>query len=145
MGRQSCLHLLGWLRNGNRNMTTSTTCGDRYKDGCNFFETEDSFPDPHNGKIFLKFVVYKKDIIEMMQEMSSTTQMLQRKGQPTEKQSQLIIQDEEEKQGSRISSCQKKLSRILKYILPPLCILFLTLNFTVEEIELVSVLLQPFQ
>jgi hypothetical protein len=64
-------------------MTTSTTCGDRYKDGCNFFETEDSFPDPHNGKI--------------------------------------------------------------KYILPPLCILFLTLNFTVEEIELVSVLLQPFQ
>lgn len=108
------------------------------------FETGEFFR-PHNGKIRSIKYSYKKTSRNDAHEMSSTTQMLKRKGQSTEKKSQLLLQDKEEKQGSRISSYQKRLSRILKYVLPPLCILFLTLNFTIEEIKLVSVLLQSCQ
>ena len=74
-----------------------------------------------------------------MQEMTSATEISRRKGQKIEKQSQMIMkQDEEPKQGNRISSFQNKLSTRIATLL---CVLVLTWNVKIEQIKLVRIIL----
>jgi hypothetical protein len=73
-----------------------------------------------------------------MQEMASASEISRRKGQKIEKQSQMRMkQDEEPKQGNRISSFQNKLSRIATL----LCVLVLIWNVRIEHMKLVRIIL----
>ena len=93
-----------------------------------------SFSDPfsHTTEHFFQTLCY-------MQEMTSATEISRRKGQKIEKQSQMIMkQDEEPKQGNRISSFQNKLSTRIATLL---CVLVLTWNVKIEQIKLVRIIL----